>query len=153
MLKENGKYKVGGGAVQKENNLFKFWESKWNQQFQITEVWTIVDQMANTKGKRWEEGDREEAGISLISSGTLVCPEAASKCMKETCETDLGNKEIGEVWDWFILIGLSDVLEVSYLCWMPFLPLIISSVCLVALSAVLEAVNSRRLTCKLWWVD
>lgn len=54
--------------------------------------------MANTKGKRWEEGDREEAGISLISSGTLVCPEAASKCMKETCETDLGNKEIGKVW-------------------------------------------------------
>lgn len=53
--------------------------------------------MANAKGKTWEEGDGEEAGISLISSGALVCLEAASECLKETCETGLGNKEIGEV--------------------------------------------------------
>lgn len=56
MLKENGKYKVGGGAVQKENNLFKFWESKWNQQLQITEVfeqlWTKWQTRRGRDGKK-----------------------------------------------------------------------------------------------------
>lgn len=34
---------------------------------------------------------------SLIPSGALVCLEAVFKCLKETCETDLRNKEIGKV--------------------------------------------------------